>query len=137
MILLTLYSSPIEYNSNMVDLLMETMAVESDLGKYNKQLHGNIALGVYQMEPRTLQCIKDNYIKYNPELIPYLIGNLFDKEYATIMCVIHYQRYIRVIDIPDTREGRWLVYKKYYNTYFGKTNKKSYMAKAYKYLGEE
>ena len=113
------------------------MAVESNFGQYNKQIGGGPALGVYQMEPRTLQCIKDNYIKYHPELKQFLTGDLLDERYATIMCAIHYQRYIKAIDVPDDRAGRWLIYKKYYNTDDGATVRESYMSKANLYIGEE
>lgn len=117
---------------------METMAVESNLGKYNKHIGGGPALGVYQMEPNTLHDIKVNYIKYNDRFIPYLYGDLMDFEYATIMCYIHYIRYIKHIDnIPNTREGRWLVYKKYYNTILGKTTKQSYISKSRIYLDDK
>ena len=134
--MLVLYISPIPYNSNLVDLLMETMAVESNMGMYDRQIGGGPALGVYQMEPATLQCLKDNYIKYHPEFKQYSEGSLLDMKYATMVCALQYLRYIDIIDIPGTRWGWWLVYKKYYNSYKGKTTKEAYMSKARRYIDE-
>lgn len=120
-------------NQNVVDLLLETCAVESDFSKYDKQI-GGPAMGWWQMEPDTLNDIRINYIKYRPELHRFLEGNLLDAEFAVIMARIHYMRV--KAPVPDTRLERAKYWKKYYNTVQGKGTIAKYMEKANRYLGE-
>ena len=128
-----LLSNGLPANQNAVELLMETCAVESDFMTYNKQINGP-ALGIFQMEPDTLHDIRENYIKYRPELHEFLEGNLLDIEYAIIMARIHYMRVST--SIPSTRLLRAKYWKKHYNTHLGKGTVDKYMEKAQRYLGE-
>lgn len=56
------------YSREAVDLLMLTAAQETHCGKYIRQLGGGPALGIFQMEPRTLTDIIDNFLAYRSDL---------------------------------------------------------------------
>lgn len=123
-------------NSNdAVNLLSETTAVESAFGKYNKQIGGGPALGIFQMEPNTRDDIINNYIRYRPYLHKFKHGDLMDEQYAIIMARIHYLR-VRS-PIPSDRLGRAYYWKKYFNTYKGKGSIRGYMEKCERYIGKE
>ena len=55
------------YSVEAIDLLMLTAAQESNLGKYIQQLGNGPARGIFQMEPKTLQDLYDNFLKYNKQ----------------------------------------------------------------------
>lgn len=55
-----------------VDLLMVTSAAESECGEYIKQLNNGPALGVFQMEPATLNDLYDNYLFYKKDKLELL-----------------------------------------------------------------
>ena len=55
-----------------VDLLMLTAAQESCLGRYIRQKGGGPALGIFQMEPATLNDLYDNYLKYHDDKLKVL-----------------------------------------------------------------
>ena len=55
------------YSVEAIDLLMLTAAQESHLGKYIQQLGNGPARGIFQMEPKTLQDLYDNFLKYNKQ----------------------------------------------------------------------
>jgi len=55
------------YSVEAIDLLMLTAAQESNLGKYIQQLGNGPARGIFQMEPKTIQDLYDNFLKYNKQ----------------------------------------------------------------------
>lgn len=57
-----------KYSDEAADLLMLTAAQESHCGKYIRQLGGGPALGIFQMEPATMNDIYENYLRYRPGL---------------------------------------------------------------------
>jgi hypothetical protein len=89
------------YSDSAVNLLLGTMAVESDMGTYLHQQGNGPALGVYQIEPATHDSIWADYLKYKQGLAykvskliisflsedENLIGNLY---YATAIARIKY-----------------------------------------------
>lgn len=96
----------IPYSETAVELLMMTMAHESNGGYYLEQVKGP-AKGPYQMEPATEDDIWQNYLEYNQPLCDKLhelcIGlpqypELYDNElsanlfYATAMARLQYYR---------------------------------------------
>ena len=121
-------------NTNIVNLLAETMAVESDYGKYNYQMNGGPARGFYQMEPDTLNDLRWNYIRYHPEYTRYLYGTLLDLDYATIIATLQYLRFNE--PIPSTRLERAYYWKKHWNTRLGKGTVKQYLDKSSLHIGE-
>ena len=132
---LTLKGAGLNHSKEAVKLLMETMAIESDLGQHTIQIGGGPGVGVFQCEPDTLHDMKVNYMKYRYGLHKFMEGDLKDLNYSIIIARIHYMR-VRAA-IPTTRGGRSLYYKKYYNTYKGKSTVDKYMKKAQLYLGDE
>ncbi len=144
LIFLVCVNNNLPVNSDVVDLLLETCAVESDFGASNKQIGGGPARGLFQMEPATGQDIINNYVNYRPSL--YKITDtwldkglmkdlLLDPKFAIIMVRIHY---LRVKEpVPSTRLGRAQYWKQHYNTKLGKGTIAKYMTKSNLYLGEE
>ena len=131
------------YSPESVELLLGTCAQESSFGKYNRQLFGGPALGVFQMEPNTFNDIVNNFLKgkkklyyailsicglneYKPE---YLVDN---NAFAICMARIHY---LRVKEKIPTDLGGWAYYwKKYYNTFKGKGKIEEFVSNYNKYV---
>ncbi len=119
------------YSEEACELMIFTCAVESDGGRYLKQVSGN-ALGIYQMEPATYNDIWVNYIPHQLPIQLQLIHNfdcnnipsedrlVYDLRYATAMTRIHYRRVPEALPRLHDLDGLWNYYKKYYNTALGK-----------------
>jgi len=121
------------YSDSAVNLLLLTAAVESDTGRYLRQVGSGPALGIYQMEPQTYQDIWNNYLRYRPgiekkvswylaDYFPHkeeqqLPGNLY---LATAMCRVHYWRVEEPLPDADNALALATYWKKYYNTPAGK-----------------
>lgn len=142
LILFVCLNAGLPINEDVTNLLLETCAVESDFGKYDKQLDGGPARGIFQMEPNTAWDIIDNYVDYRPNLYkitdPWLDKGLMDElllnaEFSIIMTRIHYLR-VNVV-VPSTRLERAHYWVKYYNC-GGKGTIEKYMEKTNRYLGE-
>lgn len=93
------------YSEQAVDLLMLTAAQESHCGKFIRQIGGGPALGIFQMEPATLNDIMDNYVRYREKLAADIVlfltrqslemnlaGNLL---FQIVTARVHYMR------VPD------------------------------------
>lgn len=134
------------------DLIMGTIAQESRMGTYIKQLGKGPALGICQMEPATHDDIWDNYLKYKPALANLLwtlsldngmftsddkpdctqmMGNLY---YAIAMCRIHYLRKPDALPREGDVAGYAAYWKKYYNTSLGKGTTAEFLANYAKYV---
>ena len=50
------------------NLLLGTAAVESEMGTWLAQVGGGPALGIYQMEPRTLHDLRVNWLDFRPDI---------------------------------------------------------------------
>lgn len=119
-------------------LLLGTACVESDCGRYVKQLGGGPALGIYQMEPKTHDDIWNNYLQHRATLMQKvnywrerwgnglgpeeMVGNLY---YATAMSRIHYLRVPETI--PEYLSAQAAYWKRWYNTAAGKGTAHAYM----------
>ena len=112
-----------------VELLLGTAAVESQLGRYIKQINGP-ALGIFQMEPNTEDDIWKNYLEYKEELaedvrtfVPEVRFKDADLKwniaYQILMARIHYLRVPEALPGVDDIEGQAAYWKKYYNTHLG------------------
>jgi hypothetical protein len=125
------------YSENAEKLVLGTACVESDCGRWLKQLGDGPALGIYQMEPATHDDIWENYLDgnrklssgakfyiadYTPRLADEMISNL---AYATAMCRVHYLRFAD--PIPDNLPGQAAYWKRYYNTPLGKGTVEDYI----------
>ncbi len=134
------------------DLIMGTMAQESRLGTYIKQLGKGPALGLVQMEPATHDDIWTNFLAYKKPLsalmwtlsldngmftsskIPdsaQLMGNMY---YAIAMCRIHYFRKSDPLPTAGDIAGYAAYWKKHYNTPQGKGTEAEFIANYKKYV---
>lgn len=120
------------------NLLMGTAAQESHLGYYLKQnLNGDdgngVALGLFQMEPKTHMDIWLNYLTYKKPLCKAILAKftcngvhppademVCNLKYATIMCRIHYLRVKEPIPDANNISALASYWKTYYNTLQGK-----------------
>ena len=128
------------YSFDVEELLIFTMAAESNGGTYLRQIKGP-ARGVYQMEPQTHFDIWQNYIRYNLKLGMALAYHLqahqsddherliTDLAYATAMARIHYLRVKEKIPNREQTGALFDFYKLYYNTPAGKATKQTCVAK--------
>ena len=135
------------------DLVIGTIAQESRMGTYLKQLGRGPALGICQMEPATHFDLWDNYLKYNPGLSSIiwtlalnngtftsdtrypeeqqLVGNLY---YAIAMCRVHYLRIKAPLPQAGDVAGYAAYWKKYYNTVHGKGTEQEFIHNWNKYV---
>ena len=134
-----LQGKKIETNRPLIKLIYETGIVESGY-RVRKQCKGP-ALGYWQMEPTTAWDILKNYVMYNKDLydiiFPYIsikhtdmraLKHLlqYNNIFGLLMTYIHYKRTMHGEPI-DTRMERAKVWKKYYNTRYGKGTIEKYM----------
>lgn len=123
------------YSEDVATLLLATAAVESECGEYVQQLDGGPALGIYQMEPRTLIDLAKNYLAFNPKYknqvselmnfdkihVPYQLSVRGNMVLATILARLQYRRFPEAIPNRWDMEGQWKLYKKRWNSELGKT----------------
>ncbi|MHC8494001.1 hypothetical protein ACTU44_14995 [Thalassospira sp. SM2505] len=138
------------------NLLLGTAAHESHLGDYIKQVGGGPAMGIYQMEPATLDDCYVNYLDYSsraalkakvdaflgpqpaatdgsPDKAGQLASNL---AYATAMCRIRYYRAPGALPSdPNDLNSLAAYWKQYYNTPLGAGTVEQFIADYNRYLG--
>ncbi len=122
------------YSLDAVELLLFTAAAESKGGTYIHQINGP-ALGIYQCEPATHDDIWKNYLRYRIDLVNILYSKLnvttppiasrliYDMQYATAMCRLHFLRVKEPLPSFEDVEAMYKYYKKHYNTNKGKATK--------------
>ncbi len=133
-----------------VQLMMGTCATESELGEYIKQLDSGklkgVALGIFQMEPKSHDDIWINYLSYKPHLIKKVIRYAsirnvdtnakvavssdelrFNLAYAIIMARFQYWRRSEAIPAFDDLDGQGDYYKLWYNSMAGKGSREKYV----------
>ena len=144
------------HSSEAVNLILGTIAQESRLGHYIKQLGGGPALGICQMETNTHNDIWYNYLKYKKCIarklenitcsdikidttkeLPIIKYPLADEmrwnlKYAIAMCRIHYLRVKEPIPFGIQDQAKY--WKKYYNSYLGAGTEKEYIENYNKYV---
>ena len=132
------------YSMGAVELLLGTAAVESHMGHFIRQIQGP-ALGIYQIEPATHDDIWTNYIAYRGDLLDSiskvvnpdrLSDNMlvYNLQYATVMCRIHYLRVPEKLPEVGDIFGQASFWKKHYNTKAGKGSVKGYIEAYGRYL---
>ena len=136
----------IPYSKTAEELLLMTIAHESQNGEYLRQVNG-VALGICQMEPRTHDDIWDNFLEYRRELsqmlyeintceIDELVWNL---KYAIAMCRVHYYRVPEALPSAQGEVENLILLskyaKKYYNTEAGKATAEKYYKDYRRYYG--
>lgn len=110
------------WNPAAEELLMLTAAVETQLGYYLKQGafepndHDGVALGIYQMEPKTFAWIQSRFSELTGRDSMDLI---WDLKLATIACRLRY--FVDPVPLPDSRdiEGLAKTWKRVYNSVSG------------------
>lgn len=117
------------YTSSAAELVLGTIAQESQGGEYIRQIGGGPALGICQMEPATFRDIVDSCLRNKPELAKQVMSvagvNALRSEYleynaalAIAMCRVHY---LRVKEPIPGDLSSWAQYwKEHYNTRYGK-----------------
>lgn len=137
----TLNRCNLKYDDHTINQILGTMAVESDMGQYERQI-GGPALGFFQMEPRTRKDIVKNYLAYRPELrkqIEDAIGPVactdaqfvHSMDLQTVFCYLHYRRFKAWGRSLDEYASNW---KLYYNTYQGKGTVTEFKEKYRRYV---
>ncbi len=134
------------YSPYAEELLIMTMAHESNGGQYLKQVGGGPALGVYQMEKGTFNDLWRSLNDENSNLHKYAIkillacdlshqpdaedmeGNLY---LATAMARVYYARVRN--PIPTNLDDMSLYAKKYWNTEYGKATAEDYLSAYYRF----
>lgn len=139
----------------MENLIMGTAAHESHLGDYIEQVGGGPALGIFQMEPATLNDCYENFLDYRADLKAKVDGFLAqqpadssgkpDKSaqlatnlaYATALCRIRYYRApsAGMPTSPDDINGLAAYWKQYYNTPQGAGTVDQFVADYKHYIG--
>lgn len=140
----TLIEADLSYDDNVVNLLLGTMAVESDFGRYVKQIGGGPALGVFQCEPATRRDIDEHYLKYKPELRQQLkdyievddIEFMLSFDIQVVYAYLHYERYGAFDEINCDIMSYALVWKRYYNTRLGKGTIQGFIGKYWEYVDD-
>lgn len=135
------------------NLIMGTAAHESHLGDYIEQSGGGPALGIFQMEPATLQDCYANYLDYRADLKAKVDGFLApqpaksdgtpDKEkqlatnlaYAAALCRIRYYRAPAAMPTDaDDVNALAQYWKQYYNTKQGAGTVEQFVSDYNRYL---
>lgn len=124
------------YSKSAEQLVAGTIAQESNMGTYLKQVNGP-AKGIAQMETATHDDIYKNYLVYRDDLKYrlFMSSNIrmnnensrpscnvltFNLRYSVAMCRLAYYRQKEALPEADDVEGLARYWKKYYNTDEGK-----------------
>jgi hypothetical protein len=129
-----------------VNLILGTVAKESDFGTYLRQLGGGPARGGIQMEPATERDIWDRYLVYRPHLQkavhrasgvsgPDESALELNLAYQIAMCRIHYLRVPEYFPDPNDVWGLARYWKRFYNTRRGAGTENEFVHAYRKYIG--
>lgn len=121
----------IKYSEAAENLIMGTCAQESNMGEFLVQLGNGPALGIYQMEPSTIEDIECNYLSFRRDLsdridmfsgesLPTRLDFVTNLAYATAFCRAHYYRRAEPLPDKDDVIGMSHYWKSYWNTIKGK-----------------
>lgn len=137
-----------KYNSQAArQLLLATSGQESRCGDYFKQLGAGPALGIYQMEPPTVDDLYVNYLapqKLEPLVLqfasqagqesPELVSLLGETFYATALARMNYWRRKEAHPKFNDFNGMWAYYKKYWNSHLGAATEAEFKANWNKFV---
>lgn len=123
------------------EILIATMAIESQGGRYLIQQGSGEAIGIFQMQKNTYNDLMENYLlpRWKKEIyIPDFEFNAFDRMkydliYATQMARILYLREPNPLPNHDDLNGMWETYKRWYNSVEGKATKDEFIRKYIEY----
>ena len=125
-------------------LLMLTIAQESSMGHFIRQVGGGPAISIYQFEPATLNDLYENFLEYRPNCLDIvsefeagidneLFGNNF---YATALARMQYFRDSKPLPEFDDRDGMWEYYKRIWNTHLGAATYEEFQHNWDKYVSD-
>lgn len=129
-------------------LLCATAAMETQGGKYIKQIGGGGALGIYQMERRTHDSLWRQKLS-QPKRLPLVRAMLnqfsfcrapdasammWHLGYSTFMARFFYFVIPESLPEVDDLKGQWAYYKMYWNTQAGKATEQQFYRSASDYL---
>jgi len=132
------------HSAAAVNLLLGTALHESGVLRYHHQ-DGGPAMGLFQMEPNTLQDLFDNYLSFHDGRLAQLerysekglsvdnAHNLYNARYATAACRLQYYRQPAALPSADDMEGLAAYYKKYWNSSAGKATAQDFIDVMEKY----
>lgn len=136
------------YSESAVNLLLGTMATESDFGTYLSQVGGGPARGIFQTELATEKDIWKNYlylgrlarravIYHVTGVRSYNNGGALEWNIAYQICMARllYRRVQEPFPDASDIEGLGVYYKKYYNTPEGKGSAEKFVEAYNKYVG--
>lgn len=130
-------------------LLMATAAQETLCGRYLHQIKGP-ALGIYQMEPATIEDLHRHFINGSINLhftlvefrtsaghqsesnILDVVGNLY---YATALARAMYFRFAQPLPEVNDLMGIWKYYKRYWNTNKGAATEEEFLRNWHNMIG--
>jgi hypothetical protein len=119
-----------------VHLLLGTMAVESDFGRYIRQRGGGPALGRWQIEPETFADIRRRWSIVVPELKSYEFSDLeHNDRRGIIVCRLKYRDAPPPLPEPYAWPTLAAYWKEFYNTRLGKGTPNDFLVKATEHLG--
>lgn len=118
------------YSDSALNLVAGTIAHESTMGKFKKQIGSGIARGIAQMEPATEFDIWKNFLQHRPPLKDALIKFTGvtepnpkaleeNDDYAIAMCRIRYLRAKGELPEANDIPGLAKYWKDHYNTHLG------------------
>ena len=124
---LKLINEIIPWSETAEDLVLGTIAHESKMGRYVRQIRGP-ALGIVQMEPATHDDIVANFLLNRIDMYRVMASNfgilnsdklIHDMFYAAVFCRLHYYRVPKPLPKHnvDSIAEYW---KEHYNTYMGR-----------------
>lgn len=120
------------------DIVLFTIAHESHMGTWRKQMGAGAALGIGQCEPPTYNWLAKKYphilLKFYPE-IPRFETIENDDVLAVIMCRLRYYVVPEKLPEPGDIKGMARYWKEYYNTKLGKGNEQEFVRNVRKFIG--
>ena len=113
------------------ELMMGTLAQESAMGKFYKQIGGGPAVGFFQVEPNTEEDVWETFLQYQSdtrtkitELVNLCPGTddplMSNPAYTCAIARCVYYRQAEALPAADDTAGLAAYWKKYYNTVHGK-----------------
>jgi len=131
------------YSTHASNLILGTIAQESNFGYFIKRYNGGGALGITQMERPTFTGICNHFWSNKPALMTEIQDrtgiDYFKFEYLEFNLALSISMtrldYLMVKDpIPETIGGYAMYWKRYYNTYKGKGTIEQFINNYHKYI---
>jgi hypothetical protein len=133
------YLLPQLYNKAVSQLILGTIAVESDFGRYRTQINPNYdgAKGITQIERPTFKYLKEKYVKRYP-LIEQIEWNdlAYNDLYAIVFCRLKYLSVNSKLPKENDIEAMAAYHKIFYNSVDGATKVTDFIKKYNKYCKE-